>query len=73
MSPVTEILIGLSAVSILIVAFAVFLSWNPPWWAQFRFPGRSVRGQAEGGIEVSFDLNDGGDDGCDGGGDGGGD
>ncbi|MBB3561459.1 hypothetical protein FHX06_002786 [Rhizobium sp. BK512] len=69
MSPVTEILIGLSAVSILIVAFAVFLSWNPPWWARLRFRGPFVRGQAEGGIGVSFDLDDGGDGGGDGGGD----
>ncbi|MBB3659008.1 hypothetical protein FHX15_004272 [Rhizobium sp. BK650] len=71
MSPVTEILIGLSAVSILIVGFAVFLSWNPPWWAHLRFRGRSVRRQAEGGFEMSFELDDGGDG--DGDGDGGGD
>jgi len=69
MSPVAEILIGLSAVSVLIVAFAVFLSWNPPWWSRLRFRRRFVRGQAEGGIEVSFDLDDGGDGGGDGGGD----
>lgn len=69
MSPVTEILIGLSVLSILIVAFAVFLSWNPTWWAQLRFPGRSVRRKAEGGLEMSFDCGDGGDGGGDGGGD----
>ncbi|MBE1509151.1 hypothetical protein [Rhizobium viscosum] len=69
MSPVAEILIGLSVVSILIVAFAVFLSWNPPWWARLRFRGRFVRGQAEGGVEMSFDCDDGGDGGSDGGGD----
>ncbi len=69
MAPVTEILIGLMVVSILIVAFAVFLSWKPVWWAHLRFPGRSVRGQAEGGLEVSFDCDDGGDGGGDGGGD----
>jgi len=50
MAPVTAILIGLVVVSILIVAFAVFLSWRPVWWAYLRFPGRSVRGQAEGGL-----------------------
>ena len=69
MSPVTEILIGLSVVSVLIVTFAVFLPWNPPWWARLRLPGRFVRGQAEGGLEMSFDCDDGGDGGGDGGGD----
>ncbi|MBB3593240.1 hypothetical protein FHX08_003643 [Rhizobium sp. BK529] len=69
MAPVTEILIGLAVVSILIVAFAVFLSWNPSWWRSLRIPGRFVLGQGEGGLEVSFDCDDGGDGGGDGGGD----
>ncbi len=69
MAPVTAILIGLVVVSISIVAFAAFLSWNPIWWARLRFPGRSVRSQAEGGLEMSFGFADGDDGGGDGGGD----
>ncbi len=69
MAPVTEILIGLSVVSILIAALAVFLPWNPPLGTRLRFPGRFVRGRAEGGLKLSFDCDDGGDGGGDGGGD----